>query len=460
MHGLPVEPGDVVADKYRIERLIGRGGMGSVFLATHTQILQRVALKFLSSAMLHREDVRARFLREARAAAALTSDHVARIFDVGVLPSGAPYLVSEYLDGRDLGARIDAGPMAVDDAVKLIMQACDALGEAHGLGIVHRDLKPHNLFLVKRPTGATLLKVLDFGIAKVEDPNLAADVVTGTCAVLGTPHYMAPEQMTSTRSVDPAADVWALGVVLYEMLTTKRPFESTTLLELGALVMSAPHTPITAYRTDIPAAVVALIDRCLLKDPTRRFADANELHAALAAIQQKNAIVAPPTLVTPVQNDPIRSTARMTPPTPLGPPTPRAPIPLTSVSFGESSPPPAPQAASRSSIAVPVVLACLVLTILFAVKIGTRERSPQNTMGGTPLVQVSAPPPLPATVDVPPLVPLGSSESPPPSATTSATSATVVTSPPPTTRPVKIVKPVVKPTTTSVPTATAAPSVR
>jgi eukaryotic-like serine/threonine-protein kinase len=439
---LPVAIGDVVADKYRVERLIGRGGMGSVFQATHVQLLQRVALKFLSSAALRQEDARTRFLREARAAAALSSEHVARVIDVGVLPSDVPFLIIEYLEGEDLASRLERGPLPVEEAVKMIMQACDALGEAHRIGIVHRDIKPHNLFLMRRPNGAIALKVLDFGIAKVAHPELqSAEVITGTCAVMGTPQYMAPEQMASTRTVDAAADVWALGICLYECLTKRRPFESGNMLELGALVMNGSPTAITSHRGDLPHSLVAIIERCLSKDPTRRYPDANALHDALATAREKAAIVvAPPTLVTPhyvahptpgtpmprPSTPPPMSPGGMTPagtmhspggqgamstpvqtqtkPVPIPPRVsspPAAPQLPTSTSFGESGdfrpPPPAPAPpSSRATTSIGLGLLAAVIAVAIGVKVLRKSGEPAPTANPDPPPAAVAPPP-PAT---------------------------------------------------------------
>jgi eukaryotic-like serine/threonine-protein kinase len=415
---LPVAIGDVIADKYRVERLIGRGGMGSVFQATHVQLFQRVALKFLSSAMLRQEDARTRFLREARAAAALSTEHVARVIDVGVLSNDTPYLVIEYLEGEDLASRLERGPLPVDEAVRLMMQACDALGEAHRIGIVHRDIKPHNLFLVRRPNGSISLKVLDFGIAKFDHPGLAAaEVITGTCAVMGTPQYMAPEQMASTKTVDASADVWALGVCLYEALTKRRPFESGNMLELGALVMNGSPAAITTHRGDLPSSLVAIIERCLSKDPARRFPDANALSEALASSQQKSAIVvSPPTLVTPGFGPPTpgamspRGVAQA-PPTmhsPRASSPPVAPQLPTSTSFvGESadfapSPPPPPRSSSRTTTTIGLALLGAVVAAAVAVKVirRTGDAVPTTATDPPPAALVASPPATTTTAEI------------------------------------------------------------
>ena len=212
--GIPVRPGDVLAGKYRVDRVLGVGGMGVVVAATHLQLQQRVALKFMLDAGLAQPTQVERFGREARAAVRLRSDHVARVLDVGTLETGSPYIVMEYLDGSDIGSVLEQrGAMPVDMAVDCVLQACDAVAEAHALGIVHRDLKPRNLFLTTRNDGRALVKVLDFGISK---HTTGSDLsLTRTTEIMGSPSYMSPEQFRSAKLVDERTDIWALGAILY-----------------------------------------------------------------------------------------------------------------------------------------------------------------------------------------------------------------------------------------------------
>src|SRR5262245_18034417 len=224
MSGLPnapVQPGDMLAGKYRVERVLGAGGMGVVVSAMHIDLEERRAIKLMHSADLANAQTVERFLREARAAARLRSDHVAKVHDVGRLETGAPYIVMELLVGEDLSHLLKArGPLPIEEAVLYILQACDAIGEAHAAGIVHRDLKPANLVLSRRPNGAPCVKVLDFGISKRTAPAGSAMLqseITGTAEVIGSPHYMSPEQMRSTRNVDNRTDIWSLGVILYKL---------------------------------------------------------------------------------------------------------------------------------------------------------------------------------------------------------------------------------------------------
>ncbi|HEY0189978.1 MAG TPA: serine/threonine-protein kinase, partial [Kofleriaceae bacterium] len=225
MRGL-AQVGDVLAGKYRVDKILGIGGMGMVVAATHLEIDQRVALKFMLPSSAESSESAMRFLREARAAGRLNSEHVCRVSDVGRFDSGAPYIVMEYLQGDNLGAILrKRGPLRVAEAVDYILQGIEGLAEAHAHGIIHRDLKPDNLFLHKRNDGGFSVKVLDFGISKISVEGLS----TKTGDIMGSPAYMAPEQMESTRNVDHRADVWSLGVVLYQLVVGKPPFHGDTL---------------------------------------------------------------------------------------------------------------------------------------------------------------------------------------------------------------------------------------
>jgi len=213
-----VREGEVLAGKYRVDKVLGAGGMGVVVAARHIQLETRVAIKLLLPAMLDNSEAVMRFAREARAASKINNEHVVRVFDVGTLPSGAPFMVMEFLEGEDLSAWIaQRGPLPIDLAVDFVLQACVAVADAHCLGIVHRDLKPANLFSLRRSDGQFVIKVLDFGISKVADSGATGPVgsVTHTSAIMGSPHYMSPEQMRSSKEVDARADIWALGVILF-----------------------------------------------------------------------------------------------------------------------------------------------------------------------------------------------------------------------------------------------------
>jgi serine/threonine-protein kinase len=278
---LPVAEGEVLAGKYRVDRVLGVGGMGVVVAATHIQLDQRVALKFMLPHGLENGPLVERFTREARAAARLRSDHVARVLDVGTMATGSPYMVMEFLEGSDLGAVLESrGPLSVDGAVDYLLQACDAVAEAHSLGIVHRDLKPRNLFLTHRNDGRPLVKVLDFGISKQKTggPELS---LTRTSEIMGSPNYMSPEQLRASRAADERSDIWALGVILYELLTAQVPFQAESVTQLTAMVLSDPPVPIQSLRSGVPDELARVIDRCLQKDPSGRFQSIAELSLAL-----------------------------------------------------------------------------------------------------------------------------------------------------------------------------------
>ncbi|MBZ0236189.1 MAG: serine/threonine protein kinase [Deltaproteobacteria bacterium] len=270
-------PGTVIAQKYWVERVLGEGGMGVVMAATHLQLGQRVALKFLRPEAMKDAETVERFLREARAVVRLRSEHVCRVLDVGS-ENGAPFIVMEHLEGHDLATLVrQGGAMRVPLAADHVVQACLGLAEAHAAGIVHRDLKPSNLFLTRRPEGTALVKVMDFGIAKAHGRMDAR--LTDSAAIMGSPSYMAPEQLKSARDVDARADVWSLGVVLFELITARRPFDADSIAEIAAKVTLDPPAPLPLT---LPRGFAELVLRCLEKDPARRFPSVGALAQALA----------------------------------------------------------------------------------------------------------------------------------------------------------------------------------
>jgi serine/threonine protein kinase len=277
----PVREGDVLAGKYRIERVLGQGGMGVVVAAHHVQLAQRVALKFLLPEACANGEAVARFLREARAAVQIQSEHVARVSDVGQLENGSPYMVMEFLHGSDLGAVLSTrGPLPIADATDYLLQAMEAVAEAHAIGIVHRDLKPANLFLTSRRDGSALVKVLDFGISKATQGEGGLSL-TSTSAVMGSPLYMSPEQVRSAKDVDARADIWALGVILHELLVGAPPFHADTASALFAAIIADPPVPLRQRRPEAPLALEAVLARCLEKDRARRYSSVAELATAL-----------------------------------------------------------------------------------------------------------------------------------------------------------------------------------
>ena len=266
--------------KYRVERTLGAGGMGVVVAARQIDLDRPVALKFLQTKLLGTPGLITRFSREARAAAKLESEHVARVLDVGMLPGGEPYMVMEYLDGEDLARWLASrGPVPFAVAVGYILQACEAVAEAHALGIIHRDLKPGNLFLANRASGPPVIKVLDFGLSKSDSPG--QENVTSDSSILGSPLYMSPEQLMSAKSADARSDIWSLGVVLYELLTGHTPFPYERIAGLVAAIFQKPPQPIDTWRADVPPGLQGAVIACLEKEPAKRLSSVAGLAMAL-----------------------------------------------------------------------------------------------------------------------------------------------------------------------------------
>ncbi|HEX5100160.1 MAG TPA: serine/threonine-protein kinase [Polyangiaceae bacterium] len=280
-----VREGEILAGKYRVDKVLGVGGMGVVVAAYHIDLDERVAIKFLLPEVLDHGEAVARFAREARSAVKIKSEHVAKVTDVGKLENGAPYMVMEFLEGSDLSQWLaQRGALPIEQAAEFMLQACEAIAEAHALGIVHRDLKPANLFVIRRPDGLLSVKVLDFGISKsASGPGSgSAGAMTKTSALMGSPLYMSPEQMQSSRDVDARTDIWALGVILYELLAGTQPFTADTMPELVLRVVTGPPAAsLRMRRPDVPEGLERVILRCLEKDRGRRFESVGEFAAAL-----------------------------------------------------------------------------------------------------------------------------------------------------------------------------------
>ena len=279
----PVRIGEILAEKYRVERVLGAGGMGVVIEAVHVELGQRVALKFMLPEAAANAAAVERFSREARASARLQSDNIVHVTDIGTLTSGEPFMVMEYLEGEDLGQILQAsGPLGADDAIDYVLQACAGLAEAHATGIIHRDLKPANLFLARRADTVSVVKIVDFGISKVSIPGVAGKA-TNTRDLMGSPLYMSPEQLASSSDVDARTDIWSLGVILYELLTAAAPFEGDMLPQLCSAVMLATPPSILEKRPDLPAGLWEVVAKCLEKKPNDRYANVGQLADALAA---------------------------------------------------------------------------------------------------------------------------------------------------------------------------------
>ncbi|HEY4107193.1 MAG TPA: serine/threonine-protein kinase, partial [Polyangiaceae bacterium] len=282
-----VRAGDVVAGKYLVGRTLGIGGMGIVFAACDQALDRPVALKVLLPRLLSSQTAAQRFVREARAATRITSEHVVKLLEIETLPDSTPVLVMEYLAGRDLRAVLrEEGPLAPRLAIDYLLQAAQAVAEGHVQGIVHRDLKPSNLFLTARADGTPLIKVLDFGIAKTLESELSGnfDLTSSEDVRLGSPAYMPPEQLTNPRNVDARADIWALGVTLYELISGGPPFHGQTYAELVSRILSAPPPALKTQLSEfaLPAALADVIFKCLQKDANDRYASVAELAAELA----------------------------------------------------------------------------------------------------------------------------------------------------------------------------------
>ena len=271
--------GSVIAGKYRILDELGRGGMGVVLAAQHLELHHRVAIKVIFQKT---GPAIARFLREAQTCARLRSEHVARVFDVGRLEDGSPYLVMEHLTGEDLANACER-VLPIADCVAYVRQACAGIAEAHAAGVVHRDLKPANLFLTTRADGSALVKVLDFGVSKlvVEDGSGDRASLTATDTVVGTPLYMSPEQLKDSKNVDLRTDVWSLGVILYRLLAGRVPFPATTISALAVAIATEAPASMASSRSDVPSGLEAVVRRCLEKDPARRYPSVAALSAAL-----------------------------------------------------------------------------------------------------------------------------------------------------------------------------------
>lgn len=279
-----VEPGTVLGGKYRVGRTLGRGAMGVIFEAKHVQLGTLVAVKVLRKDYADKPEVAERFLREARAAAQLRGEHICRVHDYGAMDDGTPFMVMELLEGCDLGTLVDQeGALPPELVANCIVQTCTAIAEPHARGMIHRDLKPTNLFLEQRGDDAPFIKILDFGIAKFEHLD---GKLTSTMSVVGSPSYMAPEQLRSTGTIDARTDIWALGVVMYELLTETQPFVGDSITDLALAITMEPPLP---FASRVPDGLADIVLRCLEKDPAERYQDVAELAAALAPFAKLDA---------------------------------------------------------------------------------------------------------------------------------------------------------------------------
>lgn len=277
--------GTLLGGRYRVDGVIGSGGMGIVLAATDERLGRPVALKLLPPGRTPTTTSQQRFLREARAAASIDSDHVVRIFDTGMLDEVGAFLAMERLEGQDLRqALLERGAFTPEEAIEIIIQACSAVDDAHRRGIVHRDLKPGNMFLVRSNKRRLHVKVLDFGVSKVLGEVPSADSLTDTGSAVGSPRYMSPEQVRDAKTVGPATDVWSLGVVLYELLAGATPFSGDSAPAIYAMIAADSPRPLRELVPSVPRALDAVCMRCLAKRAADRFGDARALAHALRSI--------------------------------------------------------------------------------------------------------------------------------------------------------------------------------
>lgn len=417
-----IGPGDVIAGKFRVERVLGEGGMGYVVAARHLQLGQMVALKFMRDEVCT-PDYKSRFLREARNTVRLKSKHVSRVLDVGALEGGAPYMVMEYLEGTDLSDLLHKrGPVPVHEACEYILQACEAIAEAHGHGIVHRDLKPANLFLTRGQSGEPVVKVLDFGVSKVLDLGMEEDtnpggrprhdrpdsVVTKASDLLGSPSYMAPEQIVSAADADARSDVWSLGVILFRLISGKAPFHASSLGELIQGIMHGPIPSLRDAKPDLPYGLEHVVARCLERDRNHRLGDVVELARMLAPY-------AGPVATPSLERIAILGPALVASAPP--PPTPSAPSFNSHGGAAWTSPPLSPMrpeeiengkdfTATTAGIWAAVFVVIVAVSAVMVAKIaGSRETPPAAGAQGAPATGGPTPvpvePPFPTSDPVP-----------------------------------------------------------
>jgi serine/threonine protein kinase len=278
--------GKVIQDRYRVVSRLGQGGMGVVYTVEHVKLRQHFALKVLDPLLARNADAVARFQREAWAAAAIGDEQIIKVTDMGELDNGAPYLVMELLEGRDLDKELEEceGPFPISRAIDLVDQCCHALGEAHKTGIMHRDIKPENIFLTKRRDGSDFIKILDFGVSKVLEAasSLTGHSLTSTGTAVGTPHYMSPEQASGSKQIGAPTDIYSLAVVLFQMLIGRVPFDAPNYPSLVLKIVSEPPPSLVELRLDVPPELQKVVHRALAKNPSERYSTMSELAEALA----------------------------------------------------------------------------------------------------------------------------------------------------------------------------------
>ncbi|MDB4935328.1 MAG: Serine/threonine-protein kinase pkn3 [Labilithrix sp.] len=368
--------GSVIASKYRLEELLGEGGMGAVFRAKHLTVGKRFAIKLLHASVSDHPDAKRRFTREAQAAARIGHPAILDVYDLGE-DGGSLYMVMALLEGESLAQRVSRGPLPITEAIQYALGVLEALEAAHGASIIHRDIKPANVFLVAGATGREAVRVLDFGIAKFQEAGDGTQTSTG--AVLGSAYYMAPEQVRAESEIDARADVWGVGALLYELLVGEPAHMAPTHAAVIAKIVMKPAPPLNERRPDADAKIDAIVARALAIDPAKRFASAGEMREALETYVVERAatvISVPP---------PARS-----PSADRGPSsgTPRGVIAATTDLRPLSAP-----ARARSLIAL--AAAALVLSVVATAAIVNHRSAPPSPS------QSSSPPPPPPIASLP-----------------------------------------------------------
>jgi serine/threonine protein kinase len=444
-----VREGDVLAGKYRVERVLGIGGMGVVVAAHHIQLDEKVALKFLLPEALGNSEAVARFAREARAAVKIKSEHVARVTDVGTLPSGAPYMVMEYLEGGDLAAWLkQRGALPIEQAVEFVLQACVAVADAHALGIVHRDLKPANLFCIRRSDGQLSIKVLDFGISKLTSPGGAASgplaaqgmAFTRTSVLMGSPLYMSPEQMRSSKDVDAQTDIWALGMILFELMAGRPAFLADSVTELAIKVASEPTPALRSFRPEVPSELEAVVFKCLRKERSQRYRNVAQLALALLPFAHKRAKASVERISGIIQAAGLSESAFAMPPSPQTADTQNSAgtlPPLGRTTLGLTG----RKTALGVGIVGAVALAAIVGFMLLSFKRAQAPREDPRVVDPRAASQAETPSParVPTAVNAQP------SATPEPSVTPTAAMSALPTALPPAVRAIQIAKPAAPP---------------
>lgn len=425
-----LKPGDVVLGKLTVERELGRGGLGAVYIVHHTLTHHRRALKLLHPQFREDKVVVERFLREASAAGRIGNPHIVETYDAGFLDDGAPFLLMELLSGQPLAEHLrDRGRLDVGETATLMMQCCDGLGAAHAAGIVHRDIKPDNLFVTQRG-GQPFLKVLDFGISKFDTVLTGASPVTSENAAIGTPLYMAPEQLRGEKDLDARADIYALGIVAYECLAGGTPYDATSFAELAVKVLGGRPPRLETLRPELPPALCEVVHRAIALSPAARYASATELSAAFANFTQgSTAPHLPRQLVDDVGLDSTQVSGKQ----PALVPVVDAPLPALATPAVPDTrevielrdPKPKPSG-NKTVIGLAVAAALLAAGVG-----GIVYRDAQKEKHETPVVVAPKPPPPPVEPEVKQVLPPG------PVVEAPAPDAGAVAAPPPKKRPAK-----------------------